>query len=52
MSKQISQDFFDATVKENIEEFDMTPEEALRDTIQQFENQGDENIHAVESKGY
>ena len=39
MAKQISQDTFDAVVKENIEEFEMEPEEALDDAIQQFEAQ-------------
>ncbi len=39
MAKQISQETFDAVVKENIEEFDMEAEEALNDAIQQFEAQ-------------
>lgn len=39
MAKQISQETFDAVVKENIEEFEMDPEEALNDAVQQFEAQ-------------
>ncbi|KAL5004038.1 hypothetical protein ScPMuIL_017494 [Solemya velum] len=40
MSKKISQQTFDDVVKENIEEFDMTPEEAIEDAAKQFESQG------------
>lgn len=39
-SKRITQDTFDAVVKENMEEFEMSAEEALADSIQQFESQG------------
>ncbi|XP_022104734.1 armadillo repeat-containing protein 6-like [Acanthaster planci] len=39
-SKRITQETFDAVVKENIEEFEMSPEEALREAIEQFESQG------------
>lgn len=37
---RISQDTFDSAVQENIDEFDMEPEEALTDAISQFESQG------------
>merc|ERR1719230_1177162 len=37
---RISQETFDAAVQENIDEFDMEPEEALADAISQFETQG------------
>lgn len=37
---RISQDTFDSAVQENIDEFEMEPEEALADAIQQFETQG------------
>lgn len=40
MAKRISQDTFDAVVKENVEEFEMSPEEAAEDAIKQFESQG------------
>ncbi|KAI8124718.1 putative armadillo repeat-containing protein 6 [Lucilia cuprina] len=40
MAKVISQDTFDDVVKENIVEFDMSPEEARQETINQFEAQG------------
>lgn len=39
MSKQISQKTFDGVVLENILEFDMEAEEAVKDAIQQFESQ-------------
>lgn len=39
MSKKISQQTFDDVVKENMEEFDMTPEEAIEDAVKQFESQ-------------
>jgi armadillo repeat-containing protein 6 len=38
--KMISQETFDEVVKENIEDFEMTPEEALKDAIEQFHSQG------------
>ncbi|XP_029380969.1 armadillo repeat-containing protein 6 [Echeneis naucrates] len=41
MSKRrITQETFDAAVRENMEEFDMDPDEALRDAVEQFESQG------------
>ncbi|XP_034038972.1 LOW QUALITY PROTEIN: armadillo repeat-containing protein 6 [Thalassophryne amazonica] len=40
MSRRITQDTFDAVVRENIEEFDMDADEALREAVEQFESQG------------
>ncbi|GAA6234833.1 armadillo repeat-containing protein 6 [Lates japonicus] len=41
MSKRrITQETFDAVVKENMEEFEMDPDEALREAVEQFESQG------------
>nr|XP_033810182.1 armadillo repeat-containing protein 6 isoform X1 [Geotrypetes seraphini]XP_033810183.1 armadillo repeat-containing protein 6 isoform X1 [Geotrypetes seraphini] len=40
VSRQITQDTFDAVVRENITEFEMDPEEALSEAVQQFESQG------------
>jgi hypothetical protein len=37
---RISQETFDEAVQENVETFDMSPEEALADAISQFETQG------------
>ena len=37
---RISQETFDSAVQENIDEFDMEPEEALADAVSQFETQG------------
>ena len=39
MAKQITQDTFDDVVRENIQEFEMSPQEALDDAIKQFESQ-------------
>ncbi|XP_036410639.1 armadillo repeat-containing protein 6 [Megalops cyprinoides] len=38
--RRITQETFDAVVKENIDEFEMEPDEALNEAIQQFESQG------------
>ncbi|XP_061099000.1 armadillo repeat-containing protein 6 [Conger conger] len=38
--RRITQDTFDAVVKENVDEFDMDPTEALNEAVQQFESQG------------
>ena len=38
--KMITQETFDEVVRENMEDFEMSLEEALADTIQQFETQG------------
>lgn len=40
MVRVISQDTYDDLVKENIDEFDMTPEEAIKEAISQLEAQG------------
>ena len=37
---RVSQETFDEAVQENIDTFDMEPEEALKDAISQFESQG------------
>jgi armadillo repeat-containing protein 6 len=39
-SKQISQETFDEVVKENLEDFDMSLEDATLDAVAQFESQG------------
>lgn len=39
-SKRITQETFDAAVQENIEEFEMGAEEAVREAVEQFESQG------------
>ncbi|KAM8763724.1 armadillo repeat-containing protein 6 [Rhynchonycteris naso] len=39
-SKRITQETFDAAVHENIEEFEMGPEEAVKEAVEQFESQG------------
>lgn len=38
--KKISQETFDEVVEENIVDFEMSKEEALADTIKQFQSQG------------
>lgn len=45
-SKQITQETFDDAVQENITEFEMDPEEAVREAVQQFESQGSVNLYA------
>ncbi|KAJ0171700.1 hypothetical protein K1T71_012463 [Dendrolimus kikuchii] len=40
MVRVITQETYDEVVKENIKEFDMTPEEAIKDAVAQFEAQG------------
>jgi len=45
-SKQIAQETFDDAVQENITEFEMDPEEAVREAVQQFESQGIVNLSA------
>lgn len=40
MNKQISQETFDEVVKENIDEFGMSSDDALADAITQFKSQG------------
>lgn len=39
-SKHITQETFDAAVCENIVEFEMGPEEAVKEAMEQFESQG------------
>ncbi|XP_005409667.1 PREDICTED: armadillo repeat-containing protein 6 [Chinchilla lanigera] len=39
-SRHITQETFDAAVRENMEEFEMGPEDALREAVEQFELQG------------
>ncbi|BDA43881.1 Armadillo repeat-containing protein 6 [Coccomyxa sp. Obi] len=38
--KYVTQDSFDAAVQENINEFDMTPDEAVKSAVEEFEMQG------------
>lgn len=38
--RRITQETFDDAVRENMEEFEMDPDEALRDAVEQFESQG------------
>uniref|UniRef100_A0A1A8D7P9 Armadillo repeat containing 6 n=1 Tax=Nothobranchius kadleci TaxID=1051664 RepID=A0A1A8D7P9_NOTKA len=38
--RRITQETFDAAVRENMEEFEMDPDEALNDAVEQFESQG------------
>ncbi|XP_029970043.1 armadillo repeat-containing protein 6 [Salarias fasciatus] len=38
--RRITQETFDAAVRENMEEFEMEPDEALKDALEQFESQG------------
>ncbi|XP_023947444.2 armadillo repeat-containing protein 6 homolog isoform X1 [Bicyclus anynana] len=40
MVRVITQETYDDVVKENIEEFDMSPEEAVKEAVAQFEAQG------------
>lgn len=38
--RRITQETFDAAVRENMEEFEMDPDEALREAVEQFDSQG------------
>lgn len=38
--RRITQETFDAVVRENIDDFDMEETEALKEAIEQFESQG------------
>ncbi|XP_077580614.1 armadillo repeat-containing protein 6 isoform X2 [Stigmatopora nigra] len=38
--RRITQETFDAAVRENVEEFEMDPDEALKDAVDQFQSQG------------
>lgn len=46
----ISQETFDAAVKENIEEFQMTPEEAVKEAIEQFTAQVNDIYQIINKK--
>ncbi|XP_029309059.1 LOW QUALITY PROTEIN: armadillo repeat-containing protein 6 [Cottoperca gobio] len=39
-TRRITQETFDAVVRENMEEFEMAPDEALKEAVEQFESQG------------
>lgn len=45
MAKQISQETFDDVVRENMEDFEMTAEEAVADAVQQFQSQVENKIN-------
>ncbi|RLN52141.1 hypothetical protein BBJ29_007507 [Phytophthora kernoviae] len=47
--KQISQETFDECVAENVEDFDMSPEEAVADAVRQFESQGVDLSNIIKS---
>ncbi|KAI4466842.1 hypothetical protein MML48_2g00002134 [Holotrichia oblita] len=47
MSLQITQESFDNTVRENVSEFEMSVEEAIKETIEQFSAQGVNLTHIV-----
>ena len=49
-AKFISQETFDMVVQENIEDFEMEPEEAVQDAIEQFESQGIDLSNIVKTK--
>jgi hypothetical protein len=46
MVRVISQETFDAVVKENMEEFDMSREEAVKEAVEQFQSQVKHASHA------
>ncbi|XP_051893822.1 armadillo repeat-containing protein 6 [Pristis pectinata] len=48
-SRRITQETFDNAVQENIIEFEMEPEEALKEAIQQFESQGVDLVNVVKT---
>ena len=39
MAKQVTQETFDGVVRENMQEFEMTADEAVDDAVKQFESQ-------------
>lgn len=39
-SRRITQETFDAAVRENLEEFGLEPADALQEAVEQFESQG------------
>ncbi|XP_058870750.1 armadillo repeat-containing protein 6 isoform X2 [Acipenser ruthenus] len=48
-SRRITQETFDAVVQENISEFEMEPDEALKEAIEQFESQGVSLVNIVKA---
>ena len=46
--RRITQETFDAAVRENMEEFEMEPNEALKEAVEQFESQGKRQVTALE----
>ena len=48
--KFISQETFDMVVRENVDDFEMEPEEAVADAIEQFESQGIDLSNIVKTK--
>jgi hypothetical protein len=48
-SKRISQETFDAAVKENIDDFGLSAEEAIQDTIKEFQLQVFAEVHVAAS---
>jgi hypothetical protein len=40
MERRIAQETFDGVVEENMSDFDMSKEDALKDAIKQFQTQG------------
>ena len=46
-TRYISQETFDDAVRENVEEFDMSKEEAVKDAVEQFKEQGVDLSHIV-----
>jgi armadillo repeat-containing protein 6 len=51
MSRRITQTTFDDTVKENVSSFGMTVDEAVADTVTQFEAQGVDLSNLVKDGG-
>ena len=51
MVRVITQETFDAAVKENKEDLDMSPEEAVKEAVEQFEAQvgGERVVRSCES---
>jgi hypothetical protein len=47
MAKRITQETFDAVVKENIDDFEMDEEEAMEDAVKQFESQVGLHVHPI-----
>lgn len=47
--RRITQETFDAAVRENMEEFEMDPTEALKEAVEQFESQGVDLSYIVQA---